>query len=127
MDQLLSLRYVAAGGVVGTALRWATVTIVSDHRTDEAILALNVVGSILLGVVLGRKRPRRGRPRITRNQELLLGTGFCASLTTFATYTLDVATALDDGQIGEAAITAVTTVAAAVLGAGLGYRIGARS
>lgn len=126
MNHLLSMRYVAAGGAIGGLARWAVVHAVDDRRAAEAILALNVIGSILLGVLVGLQRTRGGRRRVTTNQFLLVGTGFCGALTTFSTFAVQVATALDDGAIARAAAIGFGTAAVTVVGAGIGYRLGSR-
>ena len=129
MHLLLSLRYVAAGGALGALARWGALEGAGSERTTLVVVALNAVGSLLLGALVGlnltRGRPgRAARARITENQYLLAGTGFCGSLTTFSSYALDVASALDDGRLGRAALVGLITPLAAVLLAGIGYRIG---
>ncbi len=122
---LYPLRYVAAGGAVGALIRWAVVEQFDQSRTT-AVVVLNVVGSLLLGLLVGARRTRSRRARITENQFLLLGTGFCGGLTTFSTFALDVAQALDDGQAGQAAVLTLATAALAIVASGIGYRIGSR-
>ena len=73
MQRLLWLRFVAAGGAIGAGARWALLELIP---TEErwVILGINVVGSTLFGVLTGLRYPRRGRPRLTANQYLLLAT-----------------------------------------------------
>lgn len=125
MDELFLLRYVAVGGAIGALVRWQILDYVGDAQT-ATIIALNVVGSVLLGVLVGARRTRRHRAKITQNQFMLVGTGFCGGLTTFSTFALEVATNLDDGAILAALSTMFITGGVTVLGAGLGYRIGSR-
>lgn len=126
MQQLLPLRYVAAGGAVGGVVQWAAMTIAPQHQAAETTFILNLVGSVLLGVLLGRSKPRPNRSNLTTNQFLLVGTGFCGALTTFSSFAVQVATALEDGAITRAATIAATTAGVTLVGAGLGYRVGAR-
>jgi CrcB protein len=126
MLQLSSLRYVAAGGAIGALTRWAAVGLVEESRATHAIFALNVAGSVVLGLLVGASRTRSGRRRVTGNQFLLVGAGFCGSLTTFSSFALDVAVALDEGALLSAALTGFGTAIVTVVGAGIGYRIGSR-
>ncbi len=81
----MSVLLVVAGAAVGAPLRlWATKAAVRRGR-DAAVgtLVVNVVGSALLGALLGTG----GTPRWAM---LLVGTGFCGALTTFSTFGADV-------------------------------------
>jgi CrcB protein len=126
MQLLSSLRYVMAGGVVGALLRWGVTAAATDQWATHATLALNVIGSLLLGVFVGLRFTRGGDRRLTRNQYLLLGAGFCGSLTTFSTFTVDVAMRLEEGAALSALITGSATPLLAVLAGGVGYRVGSR-
>lgn len=125
MRLLLSLRYVAAGGALGALTRWGVVELVGDDRIIVALVSVNVIGSLLLGVLIGLNPSRRRDRRITENQFLLAGTGFCGALTTFSSYAVEVAAALEDGRLVRAAVVGVVTPLLAVLLAGIGYRLGA--
>lgn len=89
---------VLAGGAVGTGLREAVVlTVPPVGGVPLAILAVNVVGAFLLGVLLdgiARRGPDRGRRRSVR---LLLGTGVLGGFTTFSALAVDTAGLLAAG------------------------------
>jgi CrcB protein len=124
MLQLRLLRYVAVGGAVGALARWVALEFTDPDRLAEVVLTLNVVGSLLLGMLAGGMRSRAdGHRPITENRYMLLGTGFCGGLTTFSTYALDVARALDEGAIRRATTFGLATPLLAVLVAGIGYRL----
>lgn len=125
MDELFLLRYVAVGGAIGALVRWQILDYVGDAQT-ATVIVLNVLGSVLLGALVGARRTRANRAKITQNQFMLVGTGFCGGLTTFSTFALEIATNLDEGAIVAALSTMFITGGVTVLGAGLGYRIGSR-
>ena len=126
MEQLLSLRYVAVGGAIGTLVQWAALTIAEEDQAGETIFMLNVAGAALFGILLGLGAAPDRRRRVTENQMFLVGTGFCGGLTTVSTFALQAATALDDGALSRAATIAAATMVFTVVSAGLGYRIGSR-
>ena len=73
--ELLELLLVGAGAVPGALLRWQ----LALHLGDQNLL-VNVVGAALLGFLAGLPAaPRR---------QLLLGIGFCGSVTTFSSWML---------------------------------------
>lgn len=109
---------VAAGGAAGTLVRWR---IGLDVRSfPAAILAVNVVGSGLLGWLVGRVPARGPRGEAVR---LALGPGVLGGFTTFSTYAVLVAQRLDDAPAGAVAYGLVT-VAASVAAAAVGVTVG---
>ena len=109
--ELTELLLVAAGAVPGALLRWQ----LALHLGDQNLL-VNVLGAALLGLLAGRPAaPRR---------QLLVGIGFCGSLTTFSSWMLAVARDLVAGNWGEAigllGLTLGLGLGCAFLGFGLG-------
>lgn len=70
---------------------------------------INLSGSLLLGVVAALFRDRAG-PGF-----LLLGTGFCGGFTTFSTFSLEVAEAIQKGRWDLAALYVATSVVGGVV------------
>lgn len=74
---------VIAGGALGALVRFSTERW-SVHRFGERIpygtLLVNLMGSLILGFAVGLNE----RGAISQEVLLLLGTGFCGSLTTFS-------------------------------------------
>ena len=95
-EQQLSLRtelqeliLVSIGAVPGALLRWQ----VALHLADRSVV-VNVVGAALLGLLAGLPAaPRR---------QLLVGIGFCGSLTTFSSWMLDAMRLISVGKVVEA-------------------------
>ena len=106
---------VALGGVAGAATRWAALDL-ADHAAWSLVL-VNSAGAFLLGMVAHGLR-RRGP-----GSRLLLGVGYCGSLTTFSTLAVDVAADLDRGATADALVLVVASlgvgIAAATAGAAL--------
>ena len=74
--ELQELLLVGVGAVPGALLRWQ----LALHLGDQNLL-VNVLGAALLGLLAGfPAAPRR---------QLLLGIGFCGSLTTFSSWMLE--------------------------------------
>ena len=106
---------IAVGGAAGATLRWALVTSVESGRFPWPVFALNVVGSVLLGVLLAVEW---SPARIALHDAG--GIGFCGGLTTFSTFSLEVVDLARDGNTGLAITYTAVSVLAAVLGIAAG-------
>ena len=112
--ELHELFLVALGAVPGALLRWQ----VALHGSDRHLL-VNVLGAALLGLLAGLPAaPRR---------QLLIGIGFCGSLTTFSSWMLEAMLLISAGQAAEAfgliGFTLGLGVGAAALGLWVGQRV----
>src|SRR3954464_6784259 len=110
---------VVVGALVGAPLRLLADRIAVARRgrtTGLGTLTVNVVGSAVLGVVLGL----RAAPSWV---VALVGTGFCGTRTTFSTFGYDVVRMVEEKVQGRAlaylAATLVLGVGAAAAGYGL--------
>jgi fluoride exporter len=101
---------IAVGGVVGAVLRWA-VTSVDAGRFPWPVLAVNVAGSFILGVLLAEEW---SHPRARLVLHDAGGIGFCGSLTTFSTFSVEVVNLSKNGDVGIAAVYTVASIAATV-------------
>ena len=109
--ELQELLLVALGAVPGALLRWQ----LALHLADQNLVA-NTLGSAMLGFVAGLPAaPRR---------QLLLGVGFCGSLTTFSSWMLDAVRQLGVGEIKAAAGLIGLTLGLGLGAAALGFQLG---
>ena len=109
--ELQELLLVGLGAVPGALLRWQ----VSLHWADRHVL-VNVVGAALLGLLAGLPAaPRR---------QLLVGIGFCGSLTTFSSWMLDAMRLISVGKVVEAFGLIGITLGLGVAASWIGFRCG---
>lgn len=103
---------VAAGAVVGAGLRWVALRVGGPSGADAALLAVNVVGSLVLGLVIGA--PDRTWAGSERGRDLLVA-GFCGALTSWSALALQLA---GETRAGEWWTASGWLVAHLVLGTG---------
>ena len=111
--ELQELLLVGVGAVPGSLLRWQAL-----HLGDQNVL-VNVLGAALLGLLAGLPAaPRR---------QLLVGIGFCGSVTTFSSWMLAAMKHLSAGDwsaaLGLIGLTLGLGLGAAALGFSLGRRL----
>jgi len=100
--ELQELLLVGVGAVPGALLRWQFDVLLHDRD-----VLVNVLGSLILGLLLGLPY----RPRL----QLLVGIGFCGSLTTFSSWMVNCVDLLGSGhQLAAFGLIGIT------LGLGLG-------
>lgn len=109
---------VALGAAVGAPAR---------YRTDRALaarlgagfpygtLAVNVAGSLVLGLLLGA-----GASADTR---ALLGTGFCGALTTYSTFSYETLRLAETGRPVRAVANVALSVLASLAAAAAGFAL----
>lgn len=78
---------IAIGAMAGAGIRWALTQALGPGGVDPALLAVNLTGSLLLGILSGA-RPAT----VSARTEALLGAGFCGALTTWSSLALHTAT-----------------------------------
>jgi fluoride exporter len=122
---------VTLGGAAGSAARYGVTELLRPSPTGSAgaqfpsaTLAINVVGSFLLGLLL--TVPPRRLPA-WRYQQAFWGTGVLGGFTTFSTVMVDVLDLAGSGRAGAAFGYTCLTLAAGLLAAWLGLVVGQRS
>jgi CrcB protein len=111
---------VVVGAAIGAPLRYATDRVVASRHTTGfpwGTFTVNVVGSFVLGVVVGAA----ASPALTA----LVGTGFCGALTTYSTFGYETVQLAEGGSKLFAVFNALGSVFAGLGAAGLGLAVGA--
>jgi CrcB protein len=115
---------VALGGLVGCVARYwlsGTVQGLGDHTFPTGTLAVNVTGSLLIGLVMTLSLERG---LLDEDLRILLTTGFCGGFTTMSTFSYETLALLRDGEqllaLGNAGVTFAACLAAAWTGSILG-------
>ncbi len=108
----------AAGGAGALARYLCDAGVKAKVTTDlpVATIAINVVGSALLGFLTGLVVFAGAPAPLT----VVAGTGFCGGFTTFSTASFETVALARRGAVGLAAANALGTWAAAVLACGAG-------
>ena len=110
-QDLRELALVALGAVPGAVMRWQ----IASHFHDNDVI-VNVLGAFILGWLVGLPiRPKR---------QLLIGIGFCGSLTTFSSWMVHCVTFISQGDWLAALGLIGLTLGLGVGAAGLGVLIG---
>lgn len=121
MEKLLS---VAIGGAAGALARYGTVVAYQRFAPSTfplAILTVNVLGSLLFGLIWAYAEDRDW---ISENMRLLVLTGFLGSFTTFSTFAFDEAMFIRSGSWAIFVANLLISNAAALAAVFIGFRVG---
>ena len=137
VDQISQLHLVgvAVGAGLGAVCRAGVDRTVTHRvgltRLPWATLAVNVVGSLVLGFMLGWSEAAAGGPggsESARTLELIIGVGFAGGLTTFSTFAWESWSLIREsrgrGLLVYAALTIGLGLAAVALGMAVGRAVG---
>ncbi len=112
---------VAVGGLVGSLARWwlsGAVQSLTEAGFPVGTLAVNVLGSLLIGLVMTLSLDRG---LVDADLRVLLTTGFCGGFTTMSTFSWETVALLRDDQwllaLGNAGGTVAVCLVAVWLGA----------
>jgi fluoride exporter len=118
---------VALGGLVGSVARYWLSGAVQDltgHGFPSGTLAVNVVGSFVIGLVMALSLERG---LLDEEWRILLTTGFCGGFTTMSTFSYETLALLRTGEsllaLWNVGASVVACLAAAWLGTIVGQRM----
>lgn len=105
---------VALGAALGAPLRFCVASWLDDE-VPYGTLAVNVVGSLLLGWFAALS--------LSEHSYALLGTGFCGGFTTYSAFAVQ-SVRLGRHRVAHGLLYALVTIVASVAAAALGFVIG---
>ncbi len=115
---LLQVALGGAFGAVGRYLMGVAIVRLMGHGFPWGTLAVNVVGSFLMGVLVVLLGQFNG----TRISSFLIP-GFLGGFTTFSAFSLDAMTLYERGQVGAAAGYVLASVLLSLAGIGAGLAV----
>ncbi|WP_213451686.1 fluoride efflux transporter CrcB [Rhizomonospora bruguierae] len=118
----MSFLYVALGAAVGAPLRYLLDRAVQarhDSLFPWGTFAVNVTGSLILGVLIGGATAGV----VPGALGTLLGTGFCGALTTYSTFGYETVRLVEEKAAFYAVANAVASVAAGLGAAFIGITV----
>lgn len=110
----MTILYVAAGGAIGSVLRYMVTTRAAallGLNFPYGTMIVNISGSFLMGILVGYLSKT-----LPHSMELraFLAIGILGGFTTFSSYSLDVVTLIERGQMAQAATYAILSVILAI-------------
>ena len=115
----MTVLLIAVGALAGAPLRLCADRLAAAWRGHGSVLGtlvVNVVGSVVLGLVLGIGVPA---PVLA-----LVGTGFCGTLTTFSTFGFDVVRLVERREVRRALGYLAATLAVGLGAGAAAYALG---
>lgn len=115
--------YIGIGGFLGALARFLTGEwLQTNNGFPVGTLAVNLLGCFVLGWFLAFAKRRRVRSELN----LLIGTGFLGSFTTFSTFSVESIRLIDDGQFLFVVGYVLTTIIVGIGFAYLGFKLGSK-
>lgn len=119
--------YVFIGGGLGAVCRYGVTTAVGmllGGMFPWGTLIVNLVGSLLMGVVLGALLPlAKSLQLLPDSLRLLLTVGFLGGFTTFSSFSMETLTLLRGDSFFLAAVNVVGSIVLGLAAAYIGYQL----
>lgn len=116
----MTLVLVMVGAAMGAPCRWLLDQAIQarhDSVFPWGTFTINVLGSLVLGVVLSLAH----QGRLSTEAVALVGTGFCGGFTTYSTFSYETVRLLQEGSRLAAALNVGASVVVGFLAATLGW------
>ena len=119
--------YVFIGGGLGAVCRYGVTTTVGmllGGMFPWGTLVVNLVGSLLMGLVLGALLPlAKSLQLLPESLRLLLTVGFLGGFTTFSSFSMETLTLLRGNSFFLAAVNVVGSIVLGLAAAYIGYQL----
>jgi len=119
---ILHILLVGAGGFLGSVLRFLLHMLINRHVSNPfpfGTFAVNIAGSLLIGILYGLW----AREYMDDAASRLWITGFCGGFTTFSTFSNDIFTLTNHGQMATVILYAGSSVVLGFLAVYLGMSL----
>ncbi len=116
------LLVVGLGGALGSMLRMSIAWSVPAGKLPWGTLLANLLGSLVIGVVLGRLGESGAADQ--PHWHAFAAIGFCGGFTTFSSFSWQTLEQLRQGQFGTAVVHVLASVLLCLLMTWLGWRLG---
>ncbi|MDG6905537.1 MAG: CrcB family protein [Nitrososphaerota archaeon] len=108
----LDLAYLAVGAILGASLRYfITGKALFLDSVPVSVLIVNVLGSFILGFTMTGVRTLG----FDQRSVLLVGVGFCGSLTTMSSFAFETVSLIDVGKLVLAGLDLILNVGLSIL------------
>ena len=109
---------VGLGGGIGSMLRYAAGLLINSKYFPYATLAVNIIGSFIIGIVLAMSIKVDGIPD---QWKLFLATGICGGFTTFSAFSMENMELFQNGKPGMAVMYIMLSIVLGIGAAFLGF------
>jgi fluoride exporter len=120
MIMLKNFLLVGLGAGIGGMLRYFFSSIVKHNTFPYNTLLINIVGSLLIGIVFGLSEKSNG---ISEQVKLFIATGICGGFTTFSAFSVENMQMIKEGDYVTAGVYIFASVALCVLAVFAGFKI----
>ncbi len=111
----MTLIYIAIGGAIGSVLRYLMMvktTAIIGVNFPYGTMVVNIIGSLCMGLLIGYLSKT-----LPHSMELraFLAIGVLGGFTTFSSFSLDIVTLIERGQMAQAATYSIASVVVSVI------------